>query len=131
MPAEEPACQVLTKREEKRQIKDHYTKSDLMSALAKLKEPHPRERLAEIIVDTIRGRNAAPLKMNDTEPMRFTLLGAELLIETLTEEMDGQDARTALTNRLAEMCKKALHNIPDPLEELERALQEDAATRTR
>ena len=102
-------------------MQDCYTKSDLMDALTKLKTPHPREAIAERIAQMGFGAPAT-LTMNDTLHVRLALIGAETLIQTLTEGLDAPRARTALTNALGEEAAKDMGLIPDYLGDLEKAL---------
>lgn len=102
-------------------MQDCYTKSDLMGALTKLKTPHPREAIAEWIAQMRFGVSTG-LTMNDTLHVRLALIGAEALIQTLTEGLDAPRARTALTDALGEEAAKDVGLIPDYLGDLEKAL---------
>lgn len=92
-----------------------------MNAPAKLKMPHPREAIAERTVQ-LRFGMPSKLTMNDTLCARLAFIGAEALIQTLTESLDASSARTVLTNALGEEAAKDVGLIPDPFGDLEKEL---------
>ncbi len=102
-------------------MQDCYTKSDLMGALTKLKTPHPREaiaeRFAQVVLGIPKGRT-----LNDTDPVRSALIGAEVLVQTLTDGSDAQDARTALTDALGSGIAGRRDPAADFISALEKAL---------
>lgn len=102
-------------------MQDSYTKSDLMGALTKLKTPHPREAIAERFAQVLLGLPEGRT-LNDTGPLRFALIGAEVLVQTLTDGLDAQDARTALTDALGDRIAEHRDPAAEFIRGLEKAL---------
>lgn len=70
-----------------------FTKSDLMEALNKIKAPDKIER--ELV-----GENG----VNDTDPTKFAIAGAEALVATLLDGLNKDEARGKLTVGIGKIC---------------------------
>lgn len=65
-----------------------YTKGDLMAALNAMKEPSDSERAKGSI-------------LSDTDPFKFAIVGAEVLIGALE---GGENPRERMTDRIGRIC---------------------------